>query len=257
MFTEETRDRLREALLDRARRDGRIAAAALVGSAASGRLDRWSDIDLALRVGPDADRDVVVADWTDSLRREHDAVDHLDVDRGGTLYRVFLRADTLQVDLSFWAFDEFRPTGPHFALVFGEAMDGGAATSAPETHLVGRAWLYALHARSAIARGRIWQAEYMVGGMREHVIALACRRHGLPAVQGRGVDDLPPAVTAPLAATLVRSPGAADVHEAFAAACALLADEVALLDGALAARIGPVLGELVGSAVPGGHPEPD
>lgn len=251
MFTEQTRDRLRETLLDRARQDGRIAAAALVGSAASGRQDRWSDIDLALRIGPDADRDVVVADWTDLLRREHHAVDHLDFDRAGTLYRVFLRADTLQVDISFWAFDAFGPTGPHFALVFGEAPDGDIAQPAPATQLVGWAWLYALHARSAIARGRIWQAEYMIGGLREHVVALACRRHDLPAVQGRGVDDLPPAVTAPFAATLVRSPDAAAAHRAFSAACALLADEVALLDGALAARIRPVLRELVATAAPG------
>ena len=30
------------------------------------------------------------------------------------------------------------------------------------------------------------QAEYMISGMRDHVLALACLRHGVPAVQGRG-----------------------------------------------------------------------
>ncbi|WP_345605391.1 nucleotidyltransferase domain-containing protein [Pseudonocardia adelaidensis] len=250
VFTEGTRGRLQETLLDRARRDGRIAAAALVGSTASGRQDRWSDIDLALRVGANVDRDAVVADRTDLMRREHSAVDHLDVIRADTLYRVFLRADTLQVDISFWPFDRFRPTGPRFVLVFGEALDGDVAPPAPATRLVGWTWLHALHARPAIGPGRIWQAEHMIGGMREHVIALACLRHDLATVQGRGVDDLPRAVTAPLAATLVRSPDPAEVHRAFAATCALLVDEVALVDEAVAARVGPVLEELVGSAAP-------
>lgn len=81
MFTGGTRSRLQETLLERARHDTRIVAAALVGSTASGRQDAWSDIDIALRMGPDVDRDAVVADWTELMRREHAAVDHLDVVR--------------------------------------------------------------------------------------------------------------------------------------------------------------------------------
>jgi hypothetical protein len=45
----------------------------------------------------------------------------------------------------------------------------------------------------------------MVSGVRDHVLALACLRHGLPAAQGRGMDGLPPAVTAIIAGALVRS----------------------------------------------------
>src|SRR5260370_12091678 len=53
-------------------------------------------------------------------------------------------------------------------------------------------WLYALHARSSIERGRVWQAEYMISLIRDQVIAAACVRHRLPAREGRGVDRLPP-----------------------------------------------------------------
>lgn len=43
---------------------------------------------------------------------------------------------------------------------------------------IGVAWLYALHARSSIWRKKIWQAEYMVRGMRDYTLGLACLRSG-------------------------------------------------------------------------------
>jgi hypothetical protein len=47
------------------------------------------------------------------------------------------------------------------------------------------AWLYALHVRSSIARTRPLQAEHMLSGMRDNVLALTCKRHDLVSVQGR------------------------------------------------------------------------
>jgi hypothetical protein len=44
----------------------------------------------------------------------------------------------------------------------------------------------------------------MISGVRGHVLALACLRHGLPAVQGRGMDRLPPGAIAAIAGALVR-----------------------------------------------------
>ena len=54
MFTVEDRERIREELMDAARASGVIVGAALVGSAARGAEDAWSDIDLALQLAPDA-----------------------------------------------------------------------------------------------------------------------------------------------------------------------------------------------------------
>ena len=65
MFTPQTRERLREALIARARSDDRITAAAVVGSASVGREDRWSDIDLALSLAEATDMPTVMADWTE------------------------------------------------------------------------------------------------------------------------------------------------------------------------------------------------
>ena len=61
--------------------------------------DRWWDIDIAL--GIDDDPKPVLADWSDRMYAEHDAVHHLDVLTNNTVYRVFLLADTLQVDIAF------------------------------------------------------------------------------------------------------------------------------------------------------------
>lgn len=225
--------------------DPRITAAAETGSAAVGRADRWSDIDLALCVADDADDAQVVADWTDRMYRDHAAVHHLDVWRGATLFRVFLLAGTLQVDIAFWSAAEFGATAPTFRLLFGTAGERPATPPPTAEELIGTGWLYGLHARSSIARGRRWQAEYMVSGMRDQVLALACLRHGVPAVQGRGMDDLPPEDTAALTGALVRSLDVAELRRAFGVTTAALLREIDQVDAELAARLTGVLNELV------------
>src|SRR5689334_12260399 len=158
MFTPDERTRLRDALVAAARADPRLTGAALTGSAAAGPEDRWSDIDLALGVAAGADSGRVVADWTDRMYRGGGAVHHVDVYRGDTLFRVFLLANTLQVDLAFWPAAQFGAYGPAFRLLFGAANPPRLRPPPDAAALVGMGWLYALHARSSIARGRPWQA---------------------------------------------------------------------------------------------------
>ncbi len=127
--------------------------------------------------------------------------------------------------------------GPSFRLLFGEA---NAPTSpprpAPET-LIGMGWLYALHARSSIARGRSLQALHMVNQLRDQVVSLACLRHGLPAAEGRGADDLPPDILATIAETLVRGLHRRDLSTAFANAMTALINEAEQIDSDLASRL--------------------
>jgi len=104
-------------------------------------------------VAADAEFSEVLADWTERMYREHAAVHHVDVTRGATLYRVFLLADTLQVDLAFWSAAEFGATAPTFRLLFGTANEPQMSPAPLATELIGMGWLYALHARSSIARG--------------------------------------------------------------------------------------------------------
>ncbi len=237
MFTEQEREHIRQELVSAAEADARITGAAHLGSAAIDRRDQWSDIDLALCLAADADFNEVLVDWTQRLYNDHGAVANYDVRRGTILYRVFLLKSTLQVDLSFWHATEFRATGPKFSLIFGAAGEPIPAPLPDSTDLIGMAWLYALHVRSSIARGRSLQAEHMLSGMRENALALACKRHGVAAVQGRGLDDLPEELRIQAADCLARSLEPAELKRAFRATIDLLLGEIRYVDSALAARL--------------------
>ena len=242
MFTIQNRERLRAALIQAARSDGRIAAAATLGSAAVGHTDALSDIDLALGVG-DVVVEPVLEDWTRAMYELHGAVHHFDV-HAGAVYRVFLLDSTLQVDLSFWALGELRALGPAFSLEFGEVGEPRASAPRDRTELVGLAWLYLLHARSCIVRGRVWQADQMLATARAHLLSLACARLGLRAHQGRGDDELPGELLARAAGSLVGTLESDVLWRSLSVLTELLFDEAGRLDPALAARLGPVLSEL-------------
>ena len=237
---------MREWLLDLARADAHVTAAALVGGAAAGREDEWSDIDLALRLADGTDPVAVATDWSAALRARLPVVDQLDIWSGGALFRVFLLADTLQVDVSFWPGPEFAATGGEaFRLVFGETNPPTSLTVPAARDLVGRGWLYALHVRSSLARGRSWQALHMINGLRDQVIELACARHGLPVAQGRGVDGLPAPVKDSLRQTLTGSLDHDQLHLAFERLSAVLLIEAGYVDTTLTAQLTDPLWELI------------
>lgn len=179
MFTPEERARLRSELLTRVSADGRISGAAITGSGAAEREDRWSDIDLTFGVGEGAEMPDVLSDWTTRMYARHGAVHHVDMKAGAWIYRVFLLASTLQVDLAFVPAAEFRALAATFRLVFGKAEEPRQFPPPLPADIIGMSWLYALHARSCIARRKLWQAEYMISAVRDHALTLACLRHGL------------------------------------------------------------------------------
>lgn len=244
MFTPEERGCLRSGLLELAASDQRISGAAITGSAAVEREDAWSDIDLAFGIADAAELPKVLADWTAHMYEHHSALDHVDVKAAAWTYRVFLLANTLQVDLAFVPAAEFRPLSPTFRLVSGNANQRQQIPPAPPTDIIGMAWLYALHARSCIARGRLWQAEYMISGVRDNVLALACLRHGLPTVHGRGMDLLPAGVGTPFEGSLVRRLDATELSRAFRVVIDGLLSEIGIVDPLFAARLQMTLSEL-------------
>ena len=169
-----------------------MVAGAAVGSLAVDAGDRFSDLDLTFGVADHVPLADVLDDWTRTLVDELDAVHLADLERGSTIYRVFLLPDALQFDVSLTPAAEFRPAGPRFRLLFGETAPGEPEVPTPPVarDLFGWGVIYALHAHACIERGRIWQAEHYVGAVRDHALSLACLREGLPAVQARGHDDV-------------------------------------------------------------------
>jgi hypothetical protein len=233
VFTVEQRDALRDRVLRLADEDDRVVAGAAVGSLALGGGDRFSDLDLTFAIADDVAVGEVLDDWTAKLVDEDGAVQLADLERGATIYRVFLLPDALQFDLSMTPAAVFRPAGPRFRLLFGRtAGDMVAPTPPAPGDLFGWGVIYALHARACIERGRLWQAEHYVGAVRDHALSLACLREGLPAVQARGYDDLS-------AETLARFEG---TH--------VVTFEPAALRTALAASVEALVGEGVDAQLP-------
>jgi hypothetical protein len=245
VYSSQNREEIRGELVAAAKADSRISAAAHLGSAAVGLEDCWSDIDLALCLVPDADLNQVLGDWTKRLYRDYAAVANLDVRRGDVLYRVFLLHNTLQVDLSFWPAGELRAIGPKFSLIFGAAGESIPEAVSDSNDLMGMAWLYALHVRSSVARSRPLQAEHMLSGMRENVLALMCKRYGVASVQGRGLDDLPEQQRARAAECLARSLQPIELRRAFRASVDILLEEIRCVDIDLATKLEGPLNRIV------------
>ena len=226
VFTVEQRDALRERLLGLADEDERVVAGAVVGSLALGAGDRFSDLDLTFAIADDVSVADVLEDWTRTLVDELDAVHLTDLERGPTIYRVFLLPNALQFDLSMTPAGEFRPGGPRFRLLFGETAGDMKSPRPPAAKdLFGWGVIYALHARACIERGRVWQAEHYVGALRDHALALACLREGVPAVQARGYDDLSADTLARFDETHIGAPEPEVLRPALAASVEALVHE--------------------------------
>jgi hypothetical protein len=244
MFTVEARDRVRERLLELAEADPGVVAAAVTGSLAVGAGDRWSDVDLALAI--DGELPAVLERWTRLLVRDFGALHHWDLPWGSTVFRVFLLPGCLEVDLAFTPAAEFGPRGTKCGPLLRSTVETSPAEPVRRDDLVGLAWHHVLHARACIERGKPWQAEYWISGIRDQVLALACLRLGHATGYAKGADLLPPELTAPLVPALVCSLEEAELRRALAAAAAALAAELERTDAVLAARLRPVLTELTG-----------
>ena len=245
MFTVEQRDALRERVLQLAEEDDRVVAGAAVGSLAVDGGDRYSDLDLTFGIADSVPVAEVLDAWTATLVEELVAVQLADLERGPTIYRVFLLPEALQFDLSMTPAAHFRPAGPRFRLLFGETAAGRSIPAPPAAgDIFGWGVIYALHARACIERGRLWQAEHYVGAVRDHALSLTCLRHGVPAVQARGYDDLPTETLARFEATHVAALEPEALRAALSASARALMEEGAHAALPSAAAVAERLAEL-------------
>jgi predicted nucleotidyltransferase len=205
VFSVRDRDRVRDRVLEMASSDARVVAGAIVGSLARGDGDRWSDLDLTFAVAEGVPIPHVLEDWTRRLAEEFHAVQLFDLPSSGTIYRVFLLPGCLQFDLSFSSASEFGAIGPNFRMLFGTAIEKPFARPPSAHELFGYAVHHAVRARFCIERGRYWESEYWISGVRDSALSLACRRRDLPARYGRGFDSLPADVRNAFTGALVQA----------------------------------------------------
>ena len=250
-FSVEYRESVRDRLIAMARADSRVIAGAEVGSRAAGRVDRWSDLDLTFGLAPGVAAPDVLRDWTRTLVDEFQAAHLFDLPLLSTIYRVFLLPGTLQVDISFTPGHEFGALGPKFKLLFGEAVERPFLPPATAHYRFGVAVHDAVRARFSIERGRPWMGEYLISGLRDEALALACLRHGLEAAHSRGYDQLPEEIRERAEGALVRSLDRDELLRALRAGIDLLLEDPGEMR-ALADQVGPWLRDLTSEAWPTG-----
>lgn len=244
MFTVKERDSLRDYVLQLAHADPRVVAGAVVGSLALSEGDRWSDLDLTFAVADGVPLADVLEEWTRVLAEEFGTAHLFDLASGPSIYRVFLLPGCLQFDLSFTPAAQFGATGPKFRLLFGRSVEKPHAQPPSAQELFGYAVHHALRARFCIERGRFWQAEYWISGVRDYALSLACHRRSLPTAHGRGYDALPADVRERCLSALVRALERDELLRALGSAIEALLGEADQAQ-ALAANVEPQLRELM------------
>lgn len=245
MFRIEDRERIRDLLIQKARADLLIVAAALVGSTATATGgDRWSDLDLTFGVAAGVPIGAVLEPWTRDVVAGLDAVVLFDLPVASTIYRVFQLPGALQVDLSFTPEAEFGARGPRFRLLFGRAMERPASPPPSPEHLFGLGVHYLFRSHTYIERGLLVQAEHWIHEARYQALTLACSRLGLDVTYGRGFGALPADVTDSLNGALVRDLTEDELRRALAAAAAGLLREAQTMPE-LVSRVRPMLEDVI------------
>ncbi len=241
MFTAEERDHVRHHVLEMAKADPRVTAAAITGSLAFGPGDTWSDVDVAFGIVDGTPLEPVLEDWTKAIDQKFGVLDQFDSRAGSWMYRVFLLESGLRVDVGVTPAGTFGARGPNFRALYGTTHQLEPLPGPEPSSLIGRCWLYLLYTRSCIERQRPWQAVACISDIRAALIALACIRLGENPASGRDVDHLPTAVTYPLRDTLVCSLDEPELRRALTATTRCLIAELEHADPSRSARLKPVL----------------
>jgi hypothetical protein len=251
MFSERDRSITLDMTLTLVQGDPRIEAAVVTGSLGAGRADRWSDIDLDLVVGDAHPCESVAAAWVKRLYDEFPVVHHYETAFGSTLVRGLFLDNGLLLDLAFTPSADFAVWAP-VRVVYDRV--GGVTRSAanPASSSVtpdrageaAFAWHDILHARTAMERGRRWQALYFVQRVRNRTLTLAAARHGLDANEFKDVDELPAAATSGLQDSLIDDLEPAKLRTALEAAARAFLAELRQGDSDLADRIAEYVTDL-------------
>lgn len=242
VFSPEERNRVREHVLALARSDPRVLSGAVLGSDAAGQADRWSDLDLTFGLEVGVPPTELLEAWSSELERTFRAVHLFDLAERATIYRVFLLPGNLQVDVSVTS-GFAAQYGPKFRMLFGTAVRSEPSAPRSPREAFGRGAHHAVRGRYSLERGRTWQAEYWISGVRDEALSLACIHRGLDAHHGRGFDKLPASVLIAADAALVRSLEREEMLRALDRSVDLLLREAGAV-GEIATRLGPQLRDL-------------
>ncbi|MBD79536.1 MAG: hypothetical protein CL840_11515 [Crocinitomicaceae bacterium] len=247
LFKEEERTALYNQLVQIGQLDNRIIGGALVGSFAADKQDKWSDLDISFGIKGDINPKKVLDKWADLLSMDYEIIHYFDVPHSLAIYRVLLFSSGLEVDLSVIPESEYGPKSPNFRLLFGRALENKKFPNPSIEKLRGWGWHHVMHANSSINRGKLWQAEFWISNLREHIIALKCLRFGLPSAHGRGVDQLPKSELNYLDKTLIKAIEVKELRTSLNSSTQLLVEEIAKSNKTLAGKLTKIFKKALGN----------
>lgn len=208
LFTPKYRQRVLERLIAHFQSDARIAGVLIVGSAAVGFDDGYSDIDLCVVVANEAERSAVFKDWGKRLHNLFFVLHHLDVVKGEKgLLHVFLLEGFLEVDLGFESLETLTARRTRWRVAYDHSgtLEELLRTSWEKSqknrnHLIRNqyknrldaVWHYIMHAVVAVQRNLPWKAIAEIEELRRQVIELRGLRENLETKRYRYVDRLSP-----------------------------------------------------------------
>ena len=245
-FTEEERHENLNDLLAALGQDERLAGVILVGSAAEGFDDQYSDIDLSVVVAGEYEVATLFNDWKSRITALFPVLSVFEVNYSENKYLAgFLLANFLELDIGFLSFKDLYAKRLRWKIAFDrsgqieEIMRSSwenreAADRETEySRRLDSIWHYITHTALSIARGHRWRAMHYLDVVRMRAIELACIRRDLDPHHFRPVHLLPPDFLDQLQGTLPRSAEETEIFRALRASSALFFSECSAIDNSL------------------------
>jgi len=243
LFTEVERLAALEILLGAMRKDERLAGVLLVGSAAEGFDDRFSDIDLTVVVDDQFPVPILFAAWKNRIAELLPVVSTFEVHYADNMVLAgFLLDNFLELDIGFLGFTDLFAKRGRWKVAFdrtGQIDDimlaswNNRTETSLETeyhHLLDSIWHYITHVTISLARGHKWRALHYLETVRTKVIELACIRRGFDPHHFRPVHQLPSYFLDELQETLLVDMADEEIYRALEKLTALFFTECHAID---------------------------
>ncbi len=243
LFTVGERQEIVEKLLDSLSHDEQIVGVLLVGSAAEGFDDRFSDIDLSVVVTDNRSVLEVFQEWKERIPNLFPVQSSFEVSTSENSFLAgFLLSNFLEVDIGFLSVDDLYAKRVRWKVAFDRSgkleeimrasWENRSETSLETTYRrnLDSIWHYITHVAISLARGHHWRALHYLDEVRKRTVRLACIRRGLDPSHFRPVHLLPAYFQEKLLETLPHSTQKSESYRALRAASDLFFDEARAID---------------------------
>ena len=243
-FTSAKRQHTLDTLLNALQTDDRIVGVVVVGSAAIGFDDEYSDIDLSVVIAPAVDVRVVFDEWHTRIYQMLPMVAHFETQYGpDNFLHGFLLENFLELDIGFLPLGTLYAKRERWQMAFDRT--GGDIPRIMQTTWVERdipdpstiyqrnlasIWHYITHVSICLQREHCWRALHYLEHLRNRTVALAALRYDVNASHFREADQLPADFLAALQTTLVTQPDAVVIARGLRAAVTLYFEQARALD---------------------------